>query len=229
MDINGSFADGTVRIIEEEAGTALACESDATTPAGAAAAVQKCVTSFGGIDVLVNNFALAPLGGVVDTDLSEWERVFSANVTSAFLMCKEAVPRMIEGGGGSIVSVSSMASTRWTGVPMAAYASSKAALNQLSQYVALQHASQGIRSNVIVTGMILTPMVIAPMQSHFKTDVEEMLRIRDKLVPSGKMGTAWDVAYLAGFLCSDESKFINGAAIPLDGGMSCQIKPPEGR
>lgn len=224
MDLTAAAAEETGQIIREEGGAYASCEGDATAPEGAHRAVATCMESFGRLDILVNNLGLAHVGGVVETPLSEWERIFRANVTSAFLMCKEAVPRMLEVEGGSIVNISSLASNRWTHVPLVAYASSKAAMNQLTQYVALQYASKGIRANAILPGMLLTPMMAEPMKKHFGTGFDEVVKTRDAICPTGKMGTAWDIAYAAGFLASDEARYINGVLLPVDGGLSCQVR-----
>jgi NAD(P)-dependent dehydrogenase (short-subunit alcohol dehydrogenase family) len=224
MDLSAAASEETGQIIREEGGAYASCEGDATRPEGASRAVATCMDAFGRLDILVNNLGLGQLGGLVETPLSEWERIFRTNVTSAFLMCQEAVPRMLEVEGGAVINISSIASNRYTHIPMVAYASSKAAMNQLTQYVAMQYASRGIRANAIVPGMLLTPMMVEPMKKHFGKDFDGLVKTRDAICPTGKMGTGWDVAYAAGFLASDEARYINGVLLPVDGGLSCQVR-----
>lgn len=226
MDIKAAAAAETGEVIAREGGRYHSIQGDATSETDAQTAVETCVGHFGSVDILVNNLGIAKIGGVVDTTLADWERVFGVNVTSAFLMSRAAVPKMIQAGGGSIVNISSIGSNRWTGVPLLAYSASKAAMNQLTQQTAMQHAARGIRANAVLPGMIMTPMMLAPMRQHYGADVEEVVRKRDAMVPTGKMGSAWDIAYTVGFLASDESRFINGVVLPVDGGLSCQISAP---
>jgi NAD(P)-dependent dehydrogenase (short-subunit alcohol dehydrogenase family) len=226
MDLKLSAADETGSIILGEGGAFASVGGDATDPEGARNAVTACIKEFGRLDILVNNLGISHFGGLANTALADWERIFRTNVTSAFLMCKEAVPKMLEVGGGSIINISSLASSRWT-KPLTAYASSKAAMNQLTQYIALEYASKGIRANAILPGMILTPMVIKPIESRiFGSDLDAEVKKRDAICPTGKMGNAWDIAFAAGFLASDEARYINGVLLPVDGGLSCQVCPP---
>jgi len=91
----------------------------------------------------------------------------------------------------------------------------------------LEYASKGIRTNAILPGMILTPMVIKPIESRiFGSDLDAEVKKRDAICPTGKMGNAWDIAFAAGFLASDEARYINGVLLPVDGGLSCQVCPP---
>ena len=106
-----------------------------------------------------------------------------------------------------------------------AYSTSKAGVIAFTREVAMQYASKGIRANAILPGLMNTPLVIASLTNAFGGNVEEMMKTRDAMCPTGKQGEPWDVAYLALFLASDESKYITGAALVVDGGLTCMIKP----
>lgn len=124
-------------------------------------------------------------------------------------------------GGGSIVNISSVASQRWTGVPYASYAASKAAVNQLTQSLALEHAAQSVRCNVVVVGYMDTPTVYAG-QAHGADDEEQRRLAAERAAasPMGHVGDAWDVAQASLFLASDESRYVTGSQLVVDGGLS---------
>jgi NAD(P)-dependent dehydrogenase (short-subunit alcohol dehydrogenase family) len=199
IDVNADATAATGDWVRQEGGKYEAFVGDATTPEGAAAAVNACIDRFGRVDILVNNIGAGPVEGVVETSLEDWERVFRFNVTSAFLMAKHAIQPMISVGGGSIVNVSSIASNRWTGVPLSAYSASKAAMNQLTQNIAMQYAAKGIRCNAVLPGLLMTPMMLGTLSRHYGNDVDALIRKRDAVSPTGKMGTGWDIAYAWAF------------------------------
>ncbi|MGH6929553.1 MAG: SDR family NAD(P)-dependent oxidoreductase, partial [Dongiaceae bacterium] len=158
-------------------------------------------------------------------ELSEeaWDRVMAINLKSCFLGMKHVIPVMERQGGGSIVNISSIAAIRYTGVPYATYYASKAAMNQLTRATAVEYAPKKIRVNAILPGLMKTPMVeksAGLAQSYAEGDVEAMWRRRDSQVPMGHMGEAWDVAYAAVFLASDESRYVTGIELVVDGGIT---------
>jgi NAD(P)-dependent dehydrogenase (short-subunit alcohol dehydrogenase family) len=127
-------------------------------------------------------------------------------------------------GGGVIINISSIAGIRYSGVPYIAYTTSKAAVNGLTQSVALQYAKKNIRVNAILPGLMNTPMIVEPLKGIYGGgDVQKMVDTRNEQCPTGKMGDAWDVANAALFLASDESKYITGAEIVVDGGITCKF------
>jgi NAD(P)-dependent dehydrogenase (short-subunit alcohol dehydrogenase family) len=222
VDVNQEAVAETKAIIESEGGIARAWRADVSQASDVAALVTACVESFGRIDVLHNNVGISALGGPVETDEAEWDRVFQVNLKSVFLTCKHVLPIMVAQGGGSIVNISSVASIRWGGVAYLAYSTSKAALNQLTKCVGLEYARKGIRCNCILPGLMDTPMPRLQLMEAFaaKGGVEEMLRVRDAISPTGKQGEPWDVAYAALFLASDEAKYVNAAELVVDGGLT---------
>jgi NAD(P)-dependent dehydrogenase (short-subunit alcohol dehydrogenase family) len=154
---------------------------------------------------------------------ADWDRVFAVNLKSAYLTMKYVIPIMHRQGGGSIINISSIASIRYTGVPYATYYATKAALNQLTRTTAAEYAKQRIRVNAILPGLMRTPMVeksAALAKSYAGGDAEEMWRVRDRQVPMGFCGDAWDVAWAAVYLASDESRYVTGIGLVVDGGIT---------
>jgi len=143
-----------------------------------------------------------------------------------FLTCKHVLPQMVaqfdrDGRGGVIVNIGSLAGIRWIGVPYVSYAASKAAVSQFSKCVAMQYAGQGIRCNTILPGLMNTPFIVEPPQDAYGPGgTETMIERRNAQCPTRAMGNAWDVAYAALFLASDEAKYITGVDLPVDGGIS---------
>jgi NAD(P)-dependent dehydrogenase (short-subunit alcohol dehydrogenase family) len=222
VDINLAAAEETKAIIEEEGGACTVMKGDVTSGADIAAAVERCIDQYGGLDILHNNVGILEVGGCVEASEESWDRVNAVNVKSMFLTCKYILPHMERQGGGAIVNISSIASTHHLGTTYISYSASNAAVNQLTQSVAIQYASKNIRANSILPGFMNTPMVVESLTAAYGGDVQAMIERRDALCPSGKMGTAWDVAYAALFLASDEAKYVNGAQLVIDGGLTCK-------
>ncbi|HVW28350.1 MAG TPA: SDR family NAD(P)-dependent oxidoreductase [Polyangiaceae bacterium] len=216
-------AEETAEMIKKEGGACSAFEADVTREADARAFVAACVQRYGRIDVLHNNVGIGTGdGGLSRLTEEAWDHVFDVNLKSAFFACKHAVPVMREQQSGSIINISSIASVCSAGI--LAYKSSKAALNAFTHGLAMLHAKHGIRVNAILPGLMNTPMAIESISQARQIPKEELVRARDSLIPlGGKMGTAWDVAYAALFLASDEAKFVTGVLLPVDGGQSSRI------
>ena len=152
----------------------------------------------------------------------DWDHILAVNLKSVVLPCKHVLPVMREQGGGVITNISSIAAVCSTGT--VAYKTSKAGMNAYTQALALGNAKYGIRANVIMPGLIDTPMAIEGISRALGMAKDELARRRDAQVPLGaKMGSAWDVAWAALFLASDEARFITGVALPVDGGQSARI------
>lgn len=223
VDVDLAAAAETAKIIADEGGEALAYRADVTRQDDIAAMVAACREAYGRIDILDNNVGIAEVGGVVEIAEAEWDRVFAVNLKSAFLTMKHVIPVMEAQGGGSIVNISSVASIRYTGVPYATYYASKAALNHLTRTTAAQYAPRHIRVNAILPGLMKTPMVehsAGLAKAYAGGDVQEMWKARDRQVPMGHMGEAWDVAWAAVFLASDEAKYVTGLELVVDGGLT---------
>lgn len=223
VDRNLAAAEETAEIIRLEGGDALALACDATRETEIVAAVEAAVARFGRIDILDNNIGVAEVGGVVEISEAEWDRVFAINLKSAFLAMKHVIPLMVGQGGGSIVNITSIAGLRFTGVPYCTYSATKAALAHLTRTTAVEYAARKVRVNAIAPGLMKTPMVehaAGLAKAYAGGDIEEMWRKRDAQVPMGHMGDAWDVAYAAVFLASDESKYVTGIELVVDGGIT---------
>jgi len=224
IDINPEAVAETKSIIDSEGGTCVVHVADVTQADEVAAATAACVDTFGRIDVLHNNVGIVVDGGPVETSQENWERGTAVNMTSVFLTCKHVLPHMEKQGGGSIINVSSIAATRWLGVPYATYAATKAAMLGFSQNMAMQYAGKKIRCNCILPGIIDTPLLRNMLADVYPADeIPERIKYRDSQIPMGEMGDAWDVAYAALYLASDEAKYVTGAQLVVDGGMSTSV------
>jgi NAD(P)-dependent dehydrogenase (short-subunit alcohol dehydrogenase family) len=207
-DVNLEAALETKRIIETEGGICEAVSGNVSRAEDVAAIVDACLQTFGRVDVLHNNVGIVEVGGPVETTEESWDRVNEVNLKSMFLTCKQVLPHMERQGKGAIVNIASVSGIRWLGVPYISYAATKAAVIQFTRVIALQYARSGIRANTILPGMMNTPMVHAPeVVAAYGGSAEEMVRRRDEQCPTGHMGDAWDVAYAALFLGSDEAKY----------------------
>ena len=139
-------------------------------------------------------------------------------------MCRAAVPQMIDQGGGSIVNISSINGIRTLPALSGAYGASKLGMVALTREIAIEFASQGIRCNAILPGMMRTPFVEASLTQAWGGDVEEMMKSRDAMIPIGKQGESWDVAHAALFLASDDAKYVTGASLVVDGGLTGGVR-----
>jgi NAD(P)-dependent dehydrogenase (short-subunit alcohol dehydrogenase family) len=221
VDIDGDRATREVQNVEAAGGTAVAVQADLSVEAEVAGAVRDTVQAFGRFDILHNNAALTESDflsrdtRVTELALEVWERTMAVNLRSQMLTCKLAIPEMIKTGGGSIINMSSGASLKGDRT-RTAYGVSKAGVNTLTMYVASGYGKQGVRVNTIVPGLIITDAV----RAHLTEPVMEGLS-RAILVPH--LGQPDDIANLVLFLASDESRYITGQMIPIDGGMSAHV------
>jgi NAD(P)-dependent dehydrogenase (short-subunit alcohol dehydrogenase family) len=214
----------TKEIIEGEGGECVTCSADVSKSASVEALVAKCMEAYGRIDILHNNVGILAVGGPEEISEDVWDHLCAVNLKSMFLTCKYVLPIMVKQAKGAIVNISSIASVRYTGYPSVAYNATKGAVNQLTQNIAVQYAAKGIRANCVLPGLMNTPMIQQPLQNTYGPGgTDEMIRRRDESVPMGKMGDAWDVAYAALFLASDEAKYVTGALLVVDGGLTCKF------
>lgn len=231
VDMNQDAVDGAVQRIIDDL-TALGLQpavlgivGNVTYDAEVSAAVAATVQRFGRIDVLHNNVGIARMGGPIEQPIDEWNLMLNVNLTSVFLTCKHVLPHMVAQGSGSIINVGSVGGMRYIGYNYPSYSATKGAVTQFTQNLALEYAAQGIRANTIAPGYINTPMIYKQISGAYDT-VEEMVAARDALSPTGRMGTSFDVANAALFLASDESRYVNGVCLPVDGGLVQSSAPP---
>jgi NAD(P)-dependent dehydrogenase (short-subunit alcohol dehydrogenase family) len=223
VDRDLDSAEETVSLIVAQGGRASAWHADATREADCAALMAACVERYGRIDVLHNNVGVGGGdAGPAHIDEAEWDRILQVNLKSVVLPCKHVLPVMRRQQRGAIVNISSIAAVCST--PIVAYKVSKAGINAYTQSLAVGNAKYNIRANVIMPGLMNTPMAIEGISAALGIARQELIQRRDAQVPlGGRMGTAWDVAHAALFLASDEARFITGVALPVDGGQSARI------
>jgi len=220
VDIRREAAEETRGRLRAEGFDAESYAADVTDAQAVAAVVRQVRERFGAIDILHNNVGITRMGSVVEMDEATWQQVIDTNLTGVFLTCKHVVPVMLEQGRGAIVNISSLASQQINSYPYMPYYAAKAGLNHFTRALAVQYAALGIRANAVLPGVIDTPLIHQQIAGQFAS-TEEMLRTRNAASPMGRMGQAWDVAYTALFLASDEARYVTGVCIPVDGGKAC--------
>ncbi|MBS7778905.1 MAG: SDR family NAD(P)-dependent oxidoreductase [Comamonas sp.] len=211
----------TRAMIEQIGGSFVAGTCDVTSSASIEQAISACHERFGRLDVLVNNVGGSAKGGPVEMSEEVWDAQVDHNLKSVFLTCKHALPLMLAQGSGNIINIASTSGIRWTGSAQIAYAATKAGVIQLSRVLAVQYAKQSIRVNTVVPGQLHTPMVeIRLAGQRAGGDVQALLEQRQSRIPLPFMGDGRDTANAALYLASDESRFVTGTEIIVDGGMS---------
>lgn len=218
-DLSVDAATETKGLIEAEGGYCVVEACDVTSSAQVERCVQDCLARFGKIDILVNNVGLSQPGGPVDMDESVWDSQIQVNLKGAFLTMKHVIPAMVKQGGGSIINVASVAGLRYVGKPQVAYAAAKAGLMHLGHTTAVIHAADKVRVNTVVPGLMHTPLIEGLAAKYAKGDTEGFIAHRNNQVPMQHMGTGWDTANAVVFLAADESRYITGTEIVVDGGL----------
>ncbi|HEY82424.1 MAG TPA: SDR family oxidoreductase [Dehalococcoidia bacterium] len=224
VDLNLEAAEETRRLIEEEGGECFTFKADVAKASDCEKMVQACLEKFGRIDILHNNVGMGGYGGPVETSEEIWDRTMTINLKSMFLTCKYVLPHMERQGSGVIINISSINALRAQPYPALAYSVSKAGVIALTREVALEYAAKGIRCNAIILGLMRTPRIAVYYAGTAAGDLEEMWRRRDAMSPTGKQGDAWDTAYAALFLASEEAKYITGTTLTIDGGLSGTVR-----
>jgi NAD(P)-dependent dehydrogenase (short-subunit alcohol dehydrogenase family) len=225
VDRDVASAQETAAMVAAQGGECLAFEADVTREQTLAAAVSFAQARWGRIDILHNNVGVSLGGGDAPlADLTEeaFDRISAINLRGTIMACKHVLPIMRQQRDGAIVNISSVAA--WSDYPLVAYKATKAAMIAFTQQVAIQNAAYGIRANVILPGLMDTPMAVDTRARASGRSRAEVAAERDAKVPlRGRMGSAWDVANAALFLASDEARFITGVALPVDGGALVRI------
>ncbi len=214
-DVRDQTGHETVDSIRNAGACALFCHLDVTNEDAWRGTVALAIQHFGRLDVLVNNAGIAELGEARFEDLQVWGRTLDVNAKGAYLGIKHVSPAMIEAGGGSIINVSSIAAMIG-GRASLAYRASKGALRALSRAMAIRLASDAVRVNAIFPGDVETPL-----NRDYLADPKIRAQ-RISTVPLGRLGRPDDIAYLALYLASDESSFVTGAELVIDGGRTAQ-------
>jgi NAD(P)-dependent dehydrogenase (short-subunit alcohol dehydrogenase family) len=223
VDINEANLEETLTLAGESRSNIAIGSADVTKAGSIENMVQSCLEKFGRIDILVNNVGGSEKGGPVEMSEEVWDSQVDFNLKSVFLTCKYVLPVMENQGSGVIINLASTSGIRWTGSTQIAYAATKAGVIQFSKVLAVQYAKKNIRVNTIIPGQLHTPMVEARLAGQRTGgNVEELLLQRQSRTPLPFMGDGRDTANAALFLASDESRFITGTEIIVDGGMSAR-------
>jgi NAD(P)-dependent dehydrogenase (short-subunit alcohol dehydrogenase family) len=225
VDNNLASAEETVAIARQAGADCVAFEADVSKEATLAAMVEAARQRWGRIDILHYNVGVSIAAGdapLADITEAAFDRVATINLRGAIMACKHVLPVMRAQRAGVILTISSVAA--WEQYPNVAYKATKAGIIAFTQQVAIQNAELGIRANVILPGLMDTPMAVDTRARATGKSRAEVAAGRDARVPlRHKMGTAWDVANAALFLASDEASFITGVALPVDGGALVHI------
>ena len=224
VDYNLKAANETKRIIDEEGGSSFVFKADVSKSGDCKSMIEECIQTFGRVDILHNNVGIKQIGGVVETSEETWDRVMDVNLKSMFLTCKYVLPHMEKQGGGCIINISSIAAISRPQFPTPVYSASKAGVIALTREIAIEYAPKGIRANAILPGYVYTPFMDLGLRDADVGDVDELMRKREAMIPIRKLGDAWDVAYAALFLVSDEAKYITGTILLVDGGITSTMR-----
>jgi len=206
-------ADKLAKQIKQEGGEASVFAGDVGKPEACEAMADHAMKTWGRLDILHNNVGIGAPGTPETVTLEDWHKVIEANLTTTMLCTKACLPRMKMGGGGSVIMVSSIAGALGLmgSAGAVAYSTAKAGLHGFTMSVAADYATENIRANCIVVGSVHTPMV-----AHLGAEARER---RKNMVPMQTEGTAWDIAHGAVYLASDESRWVTGITLPIDGGL----------
>jgi NAD(P)-dependent dehydrogenase (short-subunit alcohol dehydrogenase family) len=225
VDNRLASAEQTAALVGKEGGDCVAFEADVTKEKTLAATMAEAQRRWGRIDILHYNVGMSIAGGdAPPTEITEeaFDRICTVNLRGAVMAVKHVLPIMRAQRAGAIVMISSLAA--WEQYPYVTYKATKAGMIAFTQQIAIQNAEYGIRANVILPGLMDTPMAVENRVRISGKSRAEVAAMRDAKVPlRKKMGTAWDVANAALFLASDEANFITGVALPVDGGGAVKI------
>jgi len=222
-DISEDALQDAVSAVRAEGGECVAFAGDVSRAADVADIVEKGHRHFGRIDILHNNVGITGSGQLLEQTEEDWDRVFTINVRSNFLLAKAVVPHMLEQGFGRFITVASISALRTRRKPGHAYTASKAAVIAFTKTLAVEFAAQGIRANCIVPGAIDTPAISRLFRDMGLNDQQHsaLVERRAQLSPTGTQGSPWDIAKAALFLASDDSAYVNGLELIVDGGFVC--------
>jgi NAD(P)-dependent dehydrogenase (short-subunit alcohol dehydrogenase family) len=225
VDRNLASAEETAGMVKKDGGECVAFEADVTKEQTLAAAIAAAEKRWGRVDILHNNVGVSIAGGDASPlAITEeaFDRIVAINLRGTIMACKHVLPIMRKQRSGAIINISSVAA--WENYPLVAYKATKAAMIAYTQQIAIQNAGFGIRANVILPGLMDTPMAVDTRARTSGRTRAEVAAERDAKVPlRNRMGTAWDVANAALFLASDEAGFITGVSLPVDGGAMVRI------
>lgn len=222
-DFSEQGGNETVELVEQAGGEAAFVRVDVAKSEQVEAMIQFAMQRFGALHVLYNNAGIFPTddGGVTETPEPTWERVMDVNLKGVWLGCKHGIPAMLESGGGSIVNVASFVALVGAATAQIAYTASKGGVLSMTREIAVEYGRRGIRANSLCPGPIATPML-----EELMSDPARKQR-RLVHIPMGRLGQAEELAKAALFLASDDSSFMTGASLVVDGGITAAYVTPE--
>lgn len=223
-DIDADAAETVAGDIRQGGGGAVATPGgDVASGADVERVMAHAVEAFGALHVLINNAGIFPSddGGVLDTPEATWDRVMAVNLKGLWLCARGAIPHMLDSGGGSIVNIASFVALMGAATAQVAYTASKGGVLSLTREMAVEYARRGIRANAVCPGPIDTPLL-----ANLLADPEQRAR-RLVHIPMGRLGRPEEVAAASLFLASDESSFVTGTALVVDGGITAAYVTPE--
>lgn len=221
VDKDLASAEETTRIILDEGGTAHTLVGNVAEEAEVKRLFSEARELLGPIDVLHHNVGVGKVGGPMETSADDFDRIHKINVRSLLLAAQEVLPEMVARKTGNIIAISSVAGMRYLGYPHLSYSVTKAANTQFIRMIAQQYADKGIRANTVVPGLIDTPRIANTVAKMFsENSLDEARAARDRQVPMGHSGNAWDIAHACAFLVSDAASYITGTELVVDGGLT---------
>ena len=215
-DVREEEAQKVVEQINETGGRAIFLPLDVTSEDQWNSAIVAAVSEFGKLDILVNNAGIGGTSMIEDTTVEQWDRVMDINAKGVFLGTKAAIPEMRRAGGGSIINISSQLGLVGMDISSPQYQASKGAVRLLTKSTAIQYAKEGIRANSVHPGPVNTPL------TELRRGDPEIQRIMLSRIPMGRYGESEEIAYGVLFLASDESSFMTGSELVMDGGWTAQ-------
>lgn len=217
MDVAEGAGGEIAAEVARDGGQALFVRADVAREDQVRLAVAQAVQRFGRLDVLYNNAGIFPEqdGSVVDLEESVWDRVMAVNLKGMYLCCKHGIPALLQSGGGAIINVASFVALVGCSVPQDAYSASKGGVIALTKSLAVQFGPRGIRTNAIAPGPIETPLLTSWLLTNPEAKQRRLSRI-----PMGRFGRPEDIVHMALYLASDESTWVNGSVLVVDGGIT---------
>lgn len=222
-DINDEVGIETAEKLKEQHIESLFVKTDVSDEESVINLINKTVSHFGGVDILINNAAATLRKSAEETSFEEWKRILGVNLDGAFLCSKYSIPKMRNRGGGAIINMASWHADK-TITRYAAYASSKGGMTALTRQMSLDYGKDNIRVNAVLPSTVDTPMFYETLNAL--PDPEQALKETMEYQPLGRIGTADDIANAALFLASEESAFVSGHSLRVDGGAYVKVARP---
>jgi NAD(P)-dependent dehydrogenase (short-subunit alcohol dehydrogenase family) len=215
-DIRAAPAEATAHAITTAGGRAITAIGDLTAPEACESLFAAAAQTLGGIDIVFNNAGIVDPedSGPIETPLAAWDKTIAANLTAVFLACKYAAPHLLGTGNGVIINNASIVAMLGSAFPQIAYTAAKGGVLAMTREIAIMYARRGIRANAICPGPVETPLSKVFLADQAAWDA------RRPYMPMGRLGRPEEIANLVAFLASDEASYINGAAYPIDGGIT---------